>query len=502
MCAWAESKTEIPFGEPYLLGSIGAKGLVQKDHIIITNVEAGSAAEAGRLAAGDRILGIKIPGIGTAFFKDLSQAESPFTLLMSALTRAASGPKEKCRLTMLVERGGRTDEFTVKPERSKKHGKSCPRSCKQCDLVIREALDWLAAMDPKKEPKPKSSAAWTVEESVRGLAFIADGKTGPGGGPYAKPLAECIAAVVAGVEMAIESSAASNRDDADLEQGGGRSENWTLGFGGVFLAELYAKFGADAVNVSGVRIRSSGGGWGTPPAGVLPDLLARVAKRLAANQERSGGWSHGGQVGSPNELKYIEVQACGNWCLAALGRMSELGIPVPAEALKRGLLYARSCGDNDGGIAYADGERYRGSAQIGRTGGTLFAFWCGGFTKDDPLFPRMERYVQEHIDKLPDGHASPTMHFLACGLGASRDGYGSGVWKEFWDNYLPKMDSLRKADGSFALWPSDVGNDPKWGGLVPESQLPEAWPTATHALLLQLPREEVFEPLRKKKKKR
>ncbi len=490
---------EIPFGEPYLLGSIGAKGLVKKDHIIITEIEAGSPAEAGKLAVGDKIVGIKVPGIGTALFRDLSQTESPFTLFTSALTRAASGPKEKCRLTMLVERGGKTDDYTVKPERSKKHAKGCPKSCKQCDVVIREALDWLAARQMDDEKKPKSLTAWTVEESVRGLAFIADGKTTPQGGPYTKSLIDCIKIVVEGVQFAIESSAASNREDADPEEGGGKMENWALGLGGLFLTELYAKFGADAINVGGVKYRNASGGWGTPPQGALVDLLAKIAKRLAANQETSGGWSHGGQVGSPNNLKYIEFMAVSNWCLAALGRMSESGIPVPPGTLKKAIAYAQGCSHN-GGVAYAAGAKYAGTGQIGRTGGTLFAFWCGGLTKE-PLFLEMERYVEKTIDKMPDGHASPTMHFLACGLGASRDGFDAPVWKEFWDNYIPKMESLRKADGSFALWPSDVGNDPKWGGLIPESQLPLAWPTAAHALLMQLPQGEIFEPLRKKKKR-
>lgn len=491
-------KAEIPFGEPYLLGSIGAKGLVQKDHIILTEIEAGSPAEAGKLAVGDKIIGIKVPGIGTALFKDLSQTESPFTLFVSALTRAASGPKEKCKLTMLVERNGKTDDFTVRPERGKKHAKGCPKGCKQCETVIREALEWLANRKMDDEKKPKSPAGWTVEESVRGLAFIADGKTSPQDGPYAKPLADCIKTVVEGVFVAIEGSTASNRDDAGPEKGGGKMENWSLGLGGLFLAELYAKFGENAINVGGVKFRNTGGGWGTPPQGALPDLLAKVAKRLAANQEKNGGWSHGGQVGSPNELQYIEFMAVSNWCLAALGRMGELGIPIPPGALKKATYYAQSCSQN-GGIRYSAAGN-AGAAQIGRTGATLFAFWCGGLVKE-PLFAEMERYVERTIDKMPDGHASPTMHFLSCGLGASRDGFDAPVWKEFWENYIPKMESLRKADGSFALWPSDVGNDPKWGGLIPESQLPMAWPTAAHALLLQLPQGEIFEPLRKKKKR-
>ncbi len=493
-----EKPAEIPFGEPYLLGGIGAKGLLEKYQIVIVEVEAGSPADLGKLAVGDKIVGLKIPGLGTAFFKNLSATESPFTQLISLLTRIASGPKERCKLTLLVDRQGKLDEYVVRPERTKKHGKSCPKKCKQCETVIQEALNFLAA-SKDSESAQKSGAAWTVEESIRGLAFVASGTT-PQEGTYVKPLRDCLKRVVEGVSAAMESSARYQKS-GDQGEGGGRMENWTLGFGGLFLAELYAKFGADALSSTGVQVSSPSGGKMTPGPGALPALLGEIAKTIAANQEASGGWGHGGPLGVPNDLNYIEVQACGNWCLAALGRMDALDIPVPSLALKKAVAYAKSCNEN-GGITYAAGARYRGSGQMGRTGATLFAFWCGALVKDEPLFSQMERFVEKNIDKLPDGHASPTMHFLACGLGASRDGCDSPTWKEFWENYIPKMESLKRSDGSFALWPSDVGNDPKWKGLIPESQLPPNWPTATHALLLQLPRETIFEPPPKKKKRR
>lgn len=490
----------IPFGEPFYLGGIGARGLVdfEKHDILVTVVEEGSpAAEAG-LAVRDRIVGLKVAGVGTVLFKDLSSTESPLTLLVTHLTRAAAAPPARARLGLLVARDGRQDVLTVKPERGKKHAASCPRRCKQCRQIVEEALGVLARAGDTAadlDDKPKSLAAQTVDAAVQGLAFLASGTT-PHGGAYVESLRRRMKTVVIGAQAAIESCAAYEKEGAEPQLGGGKMENWMLGFAGLFLAELYAAHGPDALSVSGVQYRWSTGGWTSPPAGAVRDLLGQIAKRLAANQEKTGGWSHGGPRGMPNKLNYIEVQACGNWCLAALGRIREVGVPVPEEALGQAVQYVRTCSAPDGGIFYS--HKAKGSAQIGRTCGTAFAFWCGGVV-GDPLFEEMRRYIDRNIEHLPDGHASPTMHFLACGLGASRYGMKSETWGTFWEEYIPKMESLRRPDGGFVLWPSDVGNDPRWGGLIPESQLPRTWPTAVHALILQLPEETLFKSSRKRR---
>lgn len=473
---------EIPFGEPYALGGLGAQGFMRRDHILVSGIDADSPAAQAGLAKGEKLVGVKRAGADAILFRDSS--DSPLSQLVTELSRAQA---KGAAIELLAEREGKLVRLKHKPERVKGHAPKCPRKCARCQGYVDAALSSLA----KGGGGRFSGEASTVEASVRGLAFLASGST-LSEGSCAKPLQECVTAALQGVSRAM--------GEGGRPGAGGPMCNWPLGFGGLFLAEVYARFGEEGLRYPGALYPAAGGSWGAPPSEGAPfaDLLARVARQIASQQESSGGWAHGGEVGKPNQLGYIEVQACANWCLAALGRMRQAGVAVPQDAIEKGIAYAKQCSAG-GGISYS--AKNKGIPQIGRTGATLFAFWCCDAT-DDRLFADMQRYVLTHLDRMPEGHASPTMHFLSCGLGFRALGVSSDAWGKFWEEYLPKMESLRRPDGTFALWPSDVGNDPKWKGMIPEKQLPDAWPTSVHALLLQLPSDRVFKGLKRRKKER
>lgn len=470
---------EIPFGEPYALGVLGAKGFVRKDHILVSEVGPESPAGAAGILQGDRIVALSAAG-ETIEFGGTAPDETPLTRLVSQLTRAASKGKT---VELRLERGSGSLKVKVKPERLKAHSASCPRRCVRCDAIVEEALAHLA----KGAGRSAHLVKETIVSSVAGLAFMGEGST-PTEGKYAEPLRRCLRSVAGGVL-----SAGAQRD--------GGFGNWALGIGGLFLAEACARFGDIDLSFPAGTEPAPLDREPQPPGEEAPrvslfGVAAQVARQIAAQQESSGGWGHGGMLGTPNSLNYIEVQACGNWCLAALGRMRQAGVPVPKEAWEKGVAYARSC-NAGGGICYSAAKKY--APQIGRTSATYLAFWCGSL-HEDRMAGEMRGFIRKSMERMPEGHATPSMHFLACGLGAACDGLQSDLWRDFWEEYVPKMESLRGPEGTFALWPSDVGNDKRFNGRVPERDLPSDWPTAVHALLLQLPKGNLLQPAPKRRK--
>jgi hypothetical protein len=485
----------IPLGEPHTLGVLGAKGFLRPEDnpstLIISEVDDGSIAGQAGLKPGDKIIGVDPKGgVGQGVFKSspkeprpiqaLKNTESPLIQMMKAMLAAT--PKGKS-LGLMVDREGKVEVLKCAMPDGKAHDKCLQGKCPRCAATVQEALDFLAS---DQAPFGPPGYASTVEVSVRGLAFLAEGST-LAAGQYQAPLCECVRQVASYGGFAADAPAHP-------------MSNWTLGFGGLFLAEVYARFGDDALRIA-QRPAEGNPGWDEATCGIPPlsELLKGIADKIAAGQEASGAWGHGGAPGVPNMMGYIDVQGCANWNLAALGRMRQCGIPLPSHALEKGLAYARSCvsGKSAGpGICYSctGPQKDLGNPQLGRTASGIFAFWCAD-QASDPTCLGMAKYYEANLKQMPFGHSARTMHFLACGLA----GYAlPGMLPKFWDDYLPKMESVHMADGTFALWPSDVGNDPKTTGRAPpEAPLLKPWPVSVHALLMQLHKGLLFQPVPK-----
>lgn len=468
-------------GEPFELAWIGAAlAGGSEGEIRVEGLAEGSPADRAGLRRGDRIVGCGKEGASAPF---PGRRPAPLSLLLRECARAA---RSGASLELRVRRRDEERVLRIGSVSVPEHDPGCPDGCGRCRGMARAALAAIARDALGKDPSV-SRVACAVEASVRGLALLAAGAA-PGRKPYGDALAEATREAVRGIRWSL-SHAGDRHKDA-----GWNVTNWALALGGLYLAELRLS-GADAAFPAPTEREGSGDlglSGDREPKDPLGDLLKRTARELVKRQEEGGGWGHGGPRGAPNAMGYVEVQACGSWCLASLARMRDAKAPVPEAAIRKAVEGLRACSE-EGGICYRAG--LKGTAEPARTGGALFALRCVGDGVERPLRGEMQAYLARRIDEVPDGHAAPTMHWLSAALGAAASGRGSPAWKAYWAEHALAAEVLLRRDGTFALWPSDVQEDPRWRGAIPERQLPESWATSVHALILLLPEGRILKPL-------
>ncbi|MHC4662299.1 MAG: DUF6288 domain-containing protein [Planctomycetota bacterium] len=295
-------------------------------------------------------------------------------------------------------------------------GKGSPKKPANTKKVLAKALAYLASKQSKGGNWQTSMShlnGQVVTTSFCALAMMAAGST-PAKGPYSVNVNRAVEFVLKMVTK--KSKLDGNRNGANWNQ-----ENWRLGIGGMFLAEVYACH-------KDPRIKAK---------------LQEIVQRLEANQEASGGWAHG--PGGPNALNYLELEIMSNWAIATIGMAKQLGCKVDTEKLKKALDYVDQCTSGMGATAYSTRANQRGTGCPGRTGGAVTAFAMCRYHSSK--LDKMAKYISRTMEQIPEGHASPALHFIGGGLGAIQ------VSKSLWDKYVtdifPLMLNQAQDDGSF-----------------------------------------------------
>lgn len=353
------------------------------------------------------------------------------------------------KLTVQAKQAGTVKEYILKIPKYGKHAETCPKKCKRCQAMVQHSLEWLA--------KNQKGGVWdttlggetgnAVVTSVCGLALLAAGNYPSG--PYAKEVKAAIKYVL---------RVAGKEDDKGFG-GSGKNwnqVNWSLGYAPLFLAECYLR----------------------TPTIEIRNKLIELEQSISKNQEESGGWAHG--PGGPNALNYVELEIMSNWCLASLGVMQKVKIPVNATTVQKGLDYVIECSSEAGGVGYSTRDGQKAFGDPGRTAGAIFAF-AQLKQKEHPFYGKMSSYLLKHMEEVPNGHVSPVMHFMATSLACSQ--LEESSMKEFMRFFQLELLSARRPDGSFCARPTEESTQMRSNT---DLDLGPNWTTGNYLIVLQL----------------
>ena len=398
-----------------------------------------------------------ITGVGGKRFKE--DALHELSAAIEAVEAEAEGTAE-LELTIVrnADKGSRaepeTKTITVEiPSYGKPETEGLPSEALR-KAVYEGALKWLrreqgAGGGYTSTMSPEVSTV--VITSLAGLAFLSSGDT-VADGRYSDE-------IVAAAGFVME-HVGEQRKYRKLNGKNNNQTNWSLAYGGIFLAHVY-----DSADPKWFK--------GTSLSG-LKRKLGWVAKELAKQMEESGGYAHG--PGGENILGYVEFSAVTNLCLTALGCIRNCGIKVDEEAIGRGIGYLESCIGVSGGMGYS--KLLAGQPEAGRTAGALNAFAALGEPERESA-PKLREYLKDNFSDPFACHSTPTMHVLSIGMACHREGKLDDYMKAIRHRFT----MLRTPDHTFAALPT---HESKQMGINIDRSIGTAWMTAQWAILLNL----------------
>jgi len=410
------------------------------DRLAVEVLFPGGPAEKAGLQIDDVIVGVN----GRKFSKGSLAA------IAKALLKAEAG-KGEVSLSVQRDGKGRTQKIVVKiPVAGKFAGK--PTQGEGREALIQGALKWLAEQQGSAggfRASLSGSNGGVVQTSLAGLAWIGGGSD-LRSGPHRENLrraAEYVAATLPNL-----GSMSKGRGGANWNQ-----SNWGLAHGCTFLGELLLRAPEGAVAT----------GQSMPVGPSFKQALHDAAKKLAANQEQSGGWAHG--PGGKNALDYLELNIVTGLALCGLGLAEQNGFTIPDGVIEKAEEYLRASSGGDGGVGYSTSPGQKGQGNIGRSGSA----WLGYLAlhkKKAGWAQKMGKYVARNTDKALGGHASLMQHILFAGVASAAS--GNAAEKKFWKAMERDLVLARSPDGSFQPRPwheslamgsnSDVGVGDVW----------------------------------------
>ncbi len=271
---------------------------------------------------------------------------------------------------------------------------------------------------------------------------------------------------------------------------------WTLAAAAIFYAEAQAR---------GV-LRAEAGA-----------ALPRVATLLAEAQDPNGGFGHGrvappGTTAKPPPgglaLPPLPAMPAGlayPSTLVSTTTVVTLGLALarPAmgraadEPLARAVSHLRKAQLGSGNFPYDTSQRSADAdlTGVGRTAGAIAALRAAGLPVEDPGVAKAARFLDEHLDALPEGHGSPALNLVLGALAARTR--GPKAVEAFDARVLSRMLALQAADGALDCICERKGfgvtcDSPAHGLLAGAGDVftsgQTAYVTALHAFVLLLPR--------------
>ena len=171
---------------------------------------------------------------------------------------------------------------------------------------------------------------------------------------------------------------------------GASHESWPLAFAILFLSEVH-------------RVE---------PSAALRTRITKLVKRLETGRHGEKGWYH--SLKSANYGPFVGVTI---WCVAALGSAKEQGVDVDADGLATSLRGLEKSLGRSGGAFYFTRQR-SSDVKPGRTGGVAWVLTRYGRTDQAKLIAA-RRFLIEHVEAAPSGHASWMMNMGWAALGAA-----------------------------------------------------------------------------------
>lgn len=197
--------------------------------------------------------------------------------------------------------------------------------------------------------------------------------------------------------------------------------------------------------------------------------LKAIAKVLVAAQQENGGWGHDDAarpgMGLPpiripkpggGNLTYPATLLAASHCaLSALGVAHRTLKTKRAPGLQEGREYFRLAQNGNGSFPYDPAQKHGGQVtaemaggiETARTAGAVFALFCAGAPRDDPVAVAGLKAIDAHPQLMSEGHGSATMA-LQFGALLSR-GRGDRAWATFRRIFLPRILAHQEPSGAF-----------------------------------------------------
>ncbi len=268
--------------------------------------------------------------------------------------------------------------------------------------IYQRGLRYLA--DSQKENGAWSDSGYGGTPGVVGLAvmaFLAHGED-PNFGPYSK-----------NIKKAVDYIISKQRESDGYFAGDGRGSMYSHGFATLALAECY-------------------GMYRDPRVGTALKKAVKLSLDAQAGNPH-GGWRYGPESSSADS----SVVGC---VLVSLYAARNAGIPVPDDALKKGLTYMRSCRGNDGSFGYQP-----------RSGGretlTAIGQLCEALAKghETPGFKKTSTYLGKKLNYREKNYPYYFEYYMSQAL-FHTDEELFNTWNDKNTRYLS---AIQAANGSF-----------------------------------------------------
>jgi hypothetical protein len=243
--------------------------------------------------------------------------------------------------------------------------------------------------------------------------------------------------------------------------GGSKWGNWYLGFGGIFLSEVY-------------RLQ---------PSDEIKEALTGIIEEAAKVQEPTGGWFS--SFGTAKKAKYPSEDhgQLTAMLYSTMLHMKAAKIPFAAGVLDRVEQYMdKQCGP--GGITYGTGNRIQDTT--GSRGGFALLGLLGAGRTDHKICRTYAQLLPRCFPNLRKGHHIGGWHMMGTVLGSYR--LGPGTYAELTKVWLDKCIAEQAADGSFYLGDDEASGGEK--GLFGSNRAS----TAAMAMLILGQKADLFKP--------
>jgi hypothetical protein len=172
----------------------------------------------------------------------------------------------------------------------------------------------------------------------------------------------------------------------------------------------------------------------------------------------------------------------------AMGRAAD-------EPLARAVSHLRKAQLGSGNFPYDTSQRSADAdlTGVGRTAGAIAALRAAGLPVEDPGVAKAARFLDEHLDALPEGHGSPALNLVLGALAARTR--GPKAVEAFDERFLARILAMQTPDGALDCicerkgFGVTCGSRPRplaGAGVFTSGQT--AYVTALHAFVLLRPR--------------
>lgn len=298
------------------------------------------------------------------------------------------------------------------------HGKTCPKNCNPCELVIEKAIKYLIKAKENR-------VSYLV--SLTGLAMIANGSTTKEG-PYQKELQETLNCVLELIKSR-------------------KTDQLAYAYDALFLAHTYHIVKSDEVR----------------------SVLETVRDNIIKQQTGYGGWPYQGDTSLATFPTTTSI--------ISLLLIRQVGIEVEDRVFEKARdCYLKHLVCKDGSVPYSQffhnfnkkgancnvdiAEDVQDDQGVGRALEALWAMYLLGLSKTDE-YKRVKGYVEKHFENLDTSLDGPAYHLFWGGL-ATLYTEDKTYWKRFEENFRKLIVDAQKVDGSLFITREELAKKKKF----------------------------------------